>query len=474
MRDSGLPAAMPMAQKDTRLLAGLLAGASVVTVDFFAVLAALPLLQRELAATPGQLQLIVAGYAIVTACFLIAGGRLGDAWGRRRVFVAGLALFALGALGCSASVTAGAIVGWRLLQGLGGALLQPQVLGLLAVSFDDKRRPQVFGAYATSLAASAVAAQVLGGALVQWLPADLGWRLCFLLTVPLCLLATWLTAALAAERGDGNPSVDKVGILILAMALGSLSAALTLGRDQGWPAWAWVAGGCGLLGMLAMVLWQRRGAGQQAPRLIPPGLLGVNGFTLAVGGVLLFYAGVSSFYLVYALSLRASGHFTPAAVGLVFGLMAVALAVGASSRRARERVGDRWLGLGTCLLVVGHLGWLGALSLAEPMGLVAGVLAAALAQGAGLGMLMGRLMAHALSQLKPQQASVGSGVASTMQQLGNSIGVVLIGLAYFDDLGTGRDLPAAVTYLVLTLTGLWLLVRGVASLRQRRRPLPTS
>lgn len=459
--------AVPVVQYETRVLAGLLAGASVVTVDFFAVLAALPLLQRELAATPGQLQLIMAGYAVVMACFLITGGSLGDAWGRRRVFVAGLTLFALGGLGCSLAGSAVTIIALRLLQGLGGALLQPQVLGLLTVSFDVSRRSQVFGTYATTLAASAVAAQLVGGALVQWLPQDLGWRLCFVLTVPLCMAAAWLTGVLTDAPVDRRPRIDLVGILMLAGALGSLSAALTLGRDQGWPHWSWVAVAAGVVCLLLMVWWQRGGVLHAAPRLIPPGLLGANRFTLAVTGVLVFYAGVASFYLVLALSLRASGYFTPAAVGLVFGMLAVAVAMTSSSPRVRARVGERWLGWGACLLAAGHLGWLGSLALGEPVALVIGVLAAALVQGAGLGLLMGPLTAYAVSQLQPRQASVGSGVASTMQQIGNSLGVVLVGLVYFDAAGVGHDLPAAVAYLVLTLAVLWVLVRGAARLRRR-------
>lgn len=461
-----LPA--PVVQNETRALAGLLAGASVMTVDFFAVLAALPLLQRELAATPGQLQLIMAGYAVVMACFLITGGGLGDALGRRRVFVAGLGLFALGALGCSLADSVSTIIVFRLLQGMGCALLQPQVLGLLTVSFDASRRAQVFGTYTTTLAASAVTAQLVGGALVQWLPADLGWRLCFVLTVPLCLAAVGLTRVLVDTPGHRGLRIDLVGIVILAVGLGGLSAALTLGRDQGWPGWSWGAAGAGSVCLVAMVWWQRGGALRAEPRLLPPGLLGANRFTLAVAGVMVFYAGVSSFYLVLALSLRASGHFTPAAVGLVFGVMAVAVALTSSSKRARARVGERWLDGGICLLTAGHLAWLASLSLADPLLLVTGTLAAALLQGAGLGLLMGPLMAHTVSQLEPQQASIGSGVASTMQQIGTSLGVVLIGLAYFGAEGQGHDLAGAAIYLVSTLAALWLLVRGVPYLRRSR------
>ena len=125
------------------------------------------------------------------------------------------------------------------------------------------------------------------------------------------------------------------------------------------------------------------------------------------------------------------------------------------------------------LLALGHLVWLEAMYQDEALAQVIGVLVAALLQGSGLGLLMGRLMANAVSQLKPHQASVGSGVASTMQQVGNSLGVLLIGLAYFDDAGQGRDLAAAVGYLVVTLAGLWVMVRA-AHWMHARRMMPES
>ena len=448
-------------------MAGLLAGGSLVTVDFFAVLAALPLLQHQLGASPGQLQLVVAGYAIVTACTMVIGGRLGDAWGRRRVLLAGLALFALGALGAALAHTAAAIVSLRLVQGLGGALAQPQVLALMTLNADPAQRTRVFGAYTATLAMAAVSAQLVAGALVQWLPPEFAWRGSFLLTLPLCAAAALLTRGVVDGPRDATPRVDLVGALLLAGALGAWSAALTLGRDQGWPAWTALAGAGGAACLMLSVAWQRRGArlaaaGRPTPRLLPAGLLGANHFTRAVAGLTLFYAGVSSFYLVFALSLRATGLFTPAAVGMVFGLVAVAAAVASMSPRVRLAVGERWAGAGTLLLGTGHLAWLAAVHAGDEMATVAGVLAGALMQGAGIGLLMARLMSHATSLLSAQQTSVGSGVATTMQQVGNSLGVVLIGLAYFDDGGTGRDLPAAVAYLLATLGGLWLLVGGAA------------
>lgn len=476
MVDETAPRAARLGHGDLRILAGLLAGTSVVTVDFFAVLAALPLLQQRLGASPGELQLIVAGYAVITACFLIIGGRLGDAWGRQRVFMAGLMLFCVGAIGGALAGSVSVIIGMRLVQGLGGALLQPQVLGLLTVHFDASQRARVFGIYTTTLAASAVASQLISGALVQWLPGQLAWRLCFVLSVPLCLMAAWLTARLEDDPSERSPRIDLMGSLILACALGSLSAALTLGRDQNWPAWSGYSVAGGLVCLALMVLWQRSAGsagGPVAPRLIPPGLLGLNRFTLAVGGVMLFYAGVSSFYLVFALSLRASGQFSPAAIGMVFGLMAVAVAGTSAATRENAGARERWLGQGVILLALGHLVWLEAMYQEEALAQVIGVLVAALLQGSGLGLLMGRLMANAVSQLKPHQASVGSGVASTMQQVGNSLGVLLIGLAYFDDAGQGRDLAAAVGYLVVTLAGLWVMVRA-AHWMHARRMMPES
>jgi MFS family permease len=112
------------------------------------------------------------------------GGRLGDVFGRRRLFLIGLALFAAASAACGLATSATALIAYRALQGLAGAMLQPQVLGLLSVNFDSKERPRVFGLYAAALGCAGIAAQLIGGTLVEFLPLDLGWRACFLIVVP--------------------------------------------------------------------------------------------------------------------------------------------------------------------------------------------------------------------------------------------------------------------------------------------------
>jgi MFS family permease len=443
------------------VLVGLLLGASIVVVDFFIVLACLPGIERNLAATRGQLQLIVAGYAIANGCFLILGGRLGDMLGRKRVYAFGVIVFALASAGCGLSASAVSLVAFRVLQGLGGAMLQPQVLGLLTLNFGESNRARVFGWYAASLGCAGILAQLVGGILVQALPGEWGWRTCFLLSLPVCLVAIMLSSHAVAGARSGRAGMDVVGAVLLTGALGGVSAALTLGREQSWPLWSLASAIGGGACAVAMACWQAQARRSGSVRILPAGLVGRNAFTRAIAAILVFYAGVASFYFVLALDLRGSGMFSPIQVGLVFGWMGLFFVAVSSSRRIKGRLGRYPAGVGIACLGAGHLLMLtGSSTGLSHNARVLALLTGCALQGVGLGALMGSLIANALDKLAHGDASVGAGVAATTQQFGNSLGVCAIGIVYFQSTGGwSSGMAGAVVYLLSTLVLLALLLR---------------
>jgi MFS family permease len=445
-----------------RMLIGLLAGAAAVALDFFIVLACLPSIERALDASHGQLQLVMAAFAIANGSFLVVGGRLGDVFGRRRLFLIGLALFAAASAACGLATSATALIAYRALQGLAGAMLQPQVLGLLSVNFDSKERPRVFGLYAAALGCAGIAAQLIGGTLVEFLPLDLGWRACFLIVVPVCLLAGALAASARDTATVSHLRVDIGGAALLAAALGGVGAFLTVGRDAGWPVWSWLALLVGAVCGMLFWIWQRIGHVRGRERIVPGGMLANNGFGLSLLAILVFYCGVASFYFVMALELRGVAGYSAIQVALMFAWMGAWFVGVSTSAPVRQWLGGRWVVFGVCGLGLGHTVMsFGLLQAGGDRQLIM-LLAAGALQGAGLGMLMGPLVSNAIVRVAKQHSSVGGGVASATQQIGNSLGVTAIGFAYFGDRGDG--VQRAVMYLLFVLAVLAL------ALRASRRP----
>jgi len=466
---------------------GLLMASCTVVLDFFVVLACLPTIATTLGASPAELQLVLGAYAIANAALLIVGGRLGDLRGRQRTLRMGLALFAAASVGCAMATDPTTLILFRAAQGAAGALMQPQVLGLLSVSVPTASRPRAFNLYAASMGFATVAAQLIGGALVAWLAPDTGWRACFWLSVPLCMGAAWLArgvvepspaagsaeaqgpvlpaadAAAGPKRGRPGGPLDLVGACMLGALLAFLCSALTLGREQGWPAWSQGAllTAAGLAA--ALVGWQVRGRRLGQHRIIPAGVLSHNRFWLALLTIGVFYAGIASLYFILSLDLRDKAGLSPLGVATVLSVMAASFVTASSSRRVKARVGAWWAEWGVAALAAGHVAMWAASSLSGwgyPLPLAA-YAAAALLQGLGIGLLMGPLVGTSLAKVPPQYASVGGGMASTVQQIGNSLGIAGIGLAYLPGAEQPGSTGGAVAYLLLMLTVL-LALRGVA------------
>lgn len=284
----------------------MLSGTFLVVLDFFIVNVALPSMQHDLQASAGTLQLVVAGYGLATAAGLVTGGRLGDLFGRRRMFMLGLLLFTLASAACGVAPNAGLLVAARLLQGLAGALLQPQVLAMIGLAYAGEDRTRAFAAYGLTLGLAATLGQLVGGALIHADLAGLGWRSCFLINVPIGLLALVLAPRVVPPlaQGRGDSRLDLAGMALVAAGSVAVVLPLVEGRQQGWPLWSW------LCLAVAVPLWglfagqQRRLAARGGAPLVAPVLLANRRFVTGLFTTLAFYAGNASFYFVLALYLQ--------------------------------------------------------------------------------------------------------------------------------------------------------------------------
>lgn len=443
---------------DVARLLVILAGAFMVVLDFFIVLVALPSIAGDLAATPGQLQLIVAGYGIANAAGLIAGGKLGDLIGRRRMFLIGMALFGVTSVACGLSTSGLMLVLARFAQGAAGALLHPQVLALLGLNFPGDKRARAFAAYAMAMGLAGVAGQLLGGALIEINFAQTGWRSCFFINAPVALVAIALGLRLLDRETPpaAAKQLDLWGMTLTAAALTCLIVPLTYGRESlsGLVNGVLLVTAVALAGAFAHS--QQRRAARGLAVMVPPSVVAARHFRLGVATIMVFYCGVASFYFVLGLHLQTTLALSALQSGLVFAILGAAFFIASMSSSYLARVLKRPpVEVGALVLAAGHL-----LQMTVALGGngVAMAWIPLLVEGAGIGLVMAPLVSLALSRLPSQHAGVAAGILSTMQSTGNALGVAVVGFFYI----AGLWLPAGLAIGHARFAEALLLLAGLA------------
>jgi EmrB/QacA subfamily drug resistance transporter len=323
--------------------------------DIWAVNVAAPSLQRDLHVSDAALQLIVGGYAFMYASGMVTGGRLGDLFGYRRLFMIGVVSFAAASLLCGLAQSPGELVAARLLQGLTGAAMVPQVLALITATFPVPERSRALAWFGVTMGVGFVSGQILGGGLIEADIFGLGWRAIFLVNVPVAVLAL-IAAALVVPHAwaPRRPRLDPLGALGVSASIALALVPLTLGRDAGWPPWAWasLAASLPLLGLT--VLWERRLARRNGQPLIDLSLFRDRTFSagLVVNFGLVFFFG--SFMFVLTLLLQAGLGQPPLRAGVeALPLAAAFTAMSILSPRFSARLGPRAITLGASLTTLG-------------------------------------------------------------------------------------------------------------------------
>ncbi|MGZ4168399.1 MAG: MFS transporter [Solirubrobacteraceae bacterium] len=456
------PAAFTPSRSRWLPLPVLLAGTFMVVLDFFIVNVALPSMQANLHASSGAIEWVVAGYGLTNAVFLITGARLGDRWGRVRVFTIGLGLFTLASAGCGLAGTPEILVISRLIQGCASALLMPVVLSIVGVLYDGADRARALAAYGMSMGLAAVSGQLIGGILVEANPAGLGWRSCFLINIPIGVLAVLAAPRLIPEsRGQGG-SLDVTGTVLATLGLTAIVLPLVDGRAHGWPLWTWLSLAAAPLLLGAFALQERRLAARGGTPMMPPELFQSRGVTIGLAAQLLFWSGQASFFLVLSLYLQLGRGMSALHSGLVFTILAGAYLM--TSLRAPAltmRHGRRVLAAGAGVLALGHVTL--ALTVAD-VGIGGSVLALApglALVGAGMGLGITPLASLIMAAAPPRHVGATSGVLSTMQNVGNAIGVAVVGVLFYGAVSHGfaGAFQVSVLALAVALGGVALLTR---------------
>jgi MFS transporter, DHA2 family, methylenomycin A resistance protein len=394
---------------------------SVVNLGLHAIRAALR-------ADVASLQWVVDAYNVAYAAAILSGGVLGDRLGRRRIFVAGAALFGIASVACSLAPGIAALVVARGVAGLGAALLLPTSLAILNVTFDGRARARAIALWASANGLAMAVGPTVGGLLVS----DLGWRSLFGLVVPFAI-ACGLLAAFAVDETRGAPEerLDGVGQLLAALALVALCLALIEGPRWGWAsAPGLVATAVFLIAATGFVQWERRTA---AP-MVPLALFRSAPLSAAVADAPLMTFGFYAFLFVFPLYLQARGASALHAGVVLLPLSLTFFAVSSmATGRLVNRVGPRVVvGVGMLLVAVGLLGasWLG--SGTDDVAFAPALLSI----GAGFGLITGPISGVAVASAPRERSGVASGLVKVARMVGATVSVALIG-AWFG----GRELP---------------------------------
>ena len=416
----------------------LLIGMFMSLLDATIVNVALPTIRTSLSANEATLSWIISGYALAFGLVLIPAGRLGDRFGHKWIFVAGLALFTVASLACGLAQDSTQLVIARVIQGLAGGIYLPAVTAFIQLLFTGKTRGSAFAIMGAVIGVSSALGPIVGGLLIQAFGEKEGWRYVFDVNVPIGIIALVAAVALlpkgaASASAKASGGVDWIGLALLAGGLVAILVPLIEGQTLGWPLWTYllIAGGVVLIVLFA--LWEISYTKRGRSPLVPPHLYSHPAFT---GGTILalvyFAAFTSIFFSISILWQSGLGH-TALESGFVSIPFAVGSILGASqSSRLAPILGRKVLVIGVGMLTVGLVAvWL-VLLLVPAADLVNwDLLGPLLVAGLGSGLFIAPNAQFIVATVDPQEAGAASGVVGTMQRLGSAVGIAVIGSVFF-------------------------------------------
>jgi EmrB/QacA subfamily drug resistance transporter len=423
MNEQGSPS-----QNRWLILALVLAVECMDLLDGTIVNVATPSIRADLGSSLAAVQWIAGGYALTFAVGLVTGGRLGDIYGRRRLFLAGVAGFTVASTLCGVARSTEMLIAFRLLQGAFAAVMIPQGFGIIRQAFPPHELQKAFGLFGPVIGLSAVLGPVIGGVLTD----ALDWRAIFLVNVPLGLAALLGGRRLLPEsRADDPPTLDLPGAALVTVAAGLLVYPLIQGREAGWPAWTFASMAASVLVLGAFVAVERGRERRGVSPLVTPSLFRKRAFSAGLATALVFFAGMIGLMLVFTLYLQLGEGFSAirAGVAMIPWSLGTAIGAGAGAGFLGPRFGRRTLHGGLAVMLAGVLSMLAVvhadavttLKLAGPE-LLAGI---------GMGAMLAPLFDFVLAGVDDHEVGSASGVLNAMQQLGGAIGIAVIGTVFF-------------------------------------------
>ncbi|HXW88803.1 MAG TPA: MFS transporter [Streptosporangiaceae bacterium] len=424
-----------------------LIGAFMALLDTTIVNVALPSIRTGLHASSASLEWIVSGYALAYGLALVPGGRAGDRFGHKSLFLIGLTIFTLASVACGVSQRQGEIVAARIVQGVGAGLFFPAISATIQHSFTGPARSRAFGVLGAVIGVSTAMGPLLGGLIIAAAGTAEGWRWVFLVNlfigaVAIPLAARRLPASVARTRRGFDPA----GLILLTGGLLLLLVPLIEGEQDGWPVWTWACFGACAVVLTLLAAWELRADKRGGDPLLKPGLLRQPSFSAGAVFAVVFFGGFSTvFFTLSILWQEGLGH-SALITGLVIApYSAGTLAAAANSDKLSARLGRMVLVLGCSLLTTGLLLVALVVHLTSPSVNGWALIGPLLLAGLGTGMTIAPNQDFVLATVPRQEAGTAAGILGTSQRLGTAIGIAVVGTVLFGSLRfpPGPDAVAA-------------------------------
>lgn len=450
----------------TAAFLAVLAAFVLEVADSTIVNTALPQIRAGIGGGASAMQWIAAAYFLTLGSLLLIGGRLGDIFGYRRVFLVGIAAFVAASCLCGLARSAEELVVARLLQGAAGALMAPQVMAIVQVLFTPLERVHRLAWFGLLGGLAAILGPILGGMLIEANILGLGWRMIFLINLPVGLLAIAATLKFVPSLdARSDLRTDYPGATLFVLAFGLILLALIEGPGLGWPAWCVASALVG--SVLLLVGWKHAGTRASAggSAVIAPELFRLPTFGWGMVSLTMFSAAASGFLLVFAISLQQGLGLSALDTALrhvPFGLGVMA-GISIIGRRFLPRFGKWLIATGAALTaIMGSLAlWRISVGQADDLVFVA-LLAVG---GMGMGMVMGPLPPVIVAEVDRTKAGTASAMMRTAQQIGGAVGIAVVGAAYFSVAGNGAEARLAGLYPAMMAFALALAASLLFALR---------
>ncbi|MFD9453746.1 MFS transporter [Streptomyces sp. NPDC059985] len=427
-------AAPPGDRRRWLALAIVMTAAFMDLVDVTIVNIAIPSMREGFGASTSAIQWITAGYALAFAAGLITGGRLGDIYGRKRLFLLGIAGFTAASLLCGIAANPSMLVASRILQGAMAALMVPQVLAIIHVTFPPHERGKVFGMFGAIVGLGAVSGPMLGALLTQWNLFGLEWRPIFLINLPVGIAGVILGRKFITEsKAPRALRLDLVGVVLATVGLVMLIFPLTHGRENDWPLWGFLCMGAVPFLFVGFIAYEKYKIKKDGSPLVELSLFKVKSFAGGIAVQLTFGIATGIFFLVWTLYMQMGlgwSALRAGTTGIPFSL-AVSAAAGISVQKLVPRFGRKVLQAGALTMAAGLLLYIWE-SEHYGMGIASWQMAAPLVvMGIGMGLIVAPLTDTVLSQVPREHAGSASGLINTTGQMGNALGLGLTSVVFF-------------------------------------------
>lgn len=410
------------------ILRYLVAGAFLSPLDYFIVNMALPAIEQAFQATANQLQMVVAIYGLTYAALVVCSGKLGDIYGRKRIFTLGLWIFLFSSLACAFSPTISMLIFSRFLQGIGASLLAPQVLASIKILFDESERAKALGVFGSVFGLAAIVGQLLGGLLLGFPLGGMTWEIIFLVNVPVAALCLFGIYRYMPTEPKQKQSLDYFSVLLIISSLLCFITPLIYGRTFQWPWWIFACMGISFILLMAFIRYEKYRAHHNKTVLLSLTLFENKTFAYNLP-IILFYNFTAGLFICYPYYLQSFLHWSVLAAGFAIVPYGIGFFLGPIVFAKIPQKPTVWILLALSLLFFSFLALGGVFYLAEEPHLLTHLLF--FFAGLGHGLIMPVMMRESIRTITLEQAGQASGIVSTIMQVGGVLGGASIGTLFF-------------------------------------------